>query len=423
MLTFDTPSQMHPALDLPDIQRQIVEHLTDDQTSLCRLAQVNGPFNFEASHRIWRAPRIDALQFVAPKRRQLYAMHVRQLSLSAAVSAEQLSVLSRLDFPLLQRLELAEGWSQIAGAAVVSRFLHHDLQTLHLSAEQDMLAPGAYRALLEHVHDACPQLEAMEFAEQCLAPDRGLLLELVRWWPKLKTLALAWPAGDVLDADLLCAVAARTGLKTICIGQCISRDLMRTIACNIPDPFRGVREVHMQLPSDAMPAFVSLMRRAVHLTHLCLHLADTRFPIVQPIAESPLARRLRDLKLHFAENAVVAGRDAVLLGKLGQLRSLAIGPRGSHNVRVKDFDDNEFVELVSGLPNLRRLCFRLRCWMSNDHLRRLGESCPQLESLDMSGLFGLGYLSKRGAPLWPRLRLLRLGSAQTRSFEFIDDYE
>jgi hypothetical protein len=84
------------------------------------------------------------------------------------------------------------------------------------------------------------------------------------------------------------------------------------------------------------------------------------------------------------------------------------------HVLVDRLDDDIFVRLISGLPQLRRLSvdFGATQLLTLRSLCRVSVGCRMLETLELGGRFRLNYLQKfgeaEGCTLFPGLERLKL---------------
>jgi hypothetical protein len=97
---------MHPALQLSEILRNILEYLYGERKSHYAATLVNRAWAGEAGAILWRYAPIRALLAVPTERRQHYASPVRSLDFFNALDAESAASLSWLQYPRLICLAL-----------------------------------------------------------------------------------------------------------------------------------------------------------------------------------------------------------------------------------------------------------------------------------------------------------------------------
>jgi hypothetical protein len=107
------------------------------------------------------------------------------------------------------------------------------------------------------------------------------------------------------------------------------------------------------------------------------------------------------------ENISVTSADVRALGRLQKLRRLHL--EGGASLTTTDDD---VIHVVQQLPSLRHLSLLMRLALSHRVIAALGDACPLLSKLKLSGVHDLRQALEDAPrlPLFPQLTLLHLDS-------------
>jgi hypothetical protein len=411
-----------PAIQLPDIVRETLEHLHDDKPALCAAMRVNRTWFLAAAGLLWRSPAQRALQCVsAPERRQFYASKVREL-----VSARAVDDLEAFDLPALRVLGLSRAaWGGSARYTAMLRHIGPRLAALDCTITDDVLDnllerhPRGLRWLRLVGEEASAASAAAVTNED---PSRRVASGgLARWLlsrplPLLQSLCIE---GNIYASQqqfdqvfrLLAQHRSLRGLRLFSGSLLVQKSTLVAAAAAASNATQTPleRQLFPQLTACAIsiaaplvPAFVGLLPAS--LCRLCLVVDHDAHAVLRTVAR---LATLRSLTVGFIHEAHVAPDDVLALQTLTQLCDLGLAGGNAPAVTHEHLR-----KLLVALPQLHTFSYWLACPPCSQMLVAIGESCRQLRRFELYGEHNIGDAMglRSTRTLFPTLLSFKVGS-------------
>ena len=408
------------------------------QTTLRSAMMVNKTWASEAIRVLWKHPTVKALSRIEDRnRRQFYAGYVEKLQLSychafTRVSDERVGAYSKLEkveLPRLKRVSLKYfyGEGEDVGLGVDSCIV---------SSLEEVEFQGSYpdEDLIYLLQDRCSNLRRIAFEVRGFVySDSGHneLAEFIRSY-NYKSLRSIYLYSEEIqqveaheeilpqeenaerfilsrtahDEQLLTSLANRDGLEELEMNTLFRFGTYKKVLKHIGQPFKDLRKFTFH--TQAMPAsFLISKLNPNSLTSLEISIDDI-FLEVNPLPEFGRLVNLRNLQITYMQDKTLEKfptSDLLPLKNLKHLRQLLIC--GDFPLSSKMTDD-EFIPLVEHWPELEELQLDVDCDFSTATLTSLGQHCPRLKSISISGLFDLIDWIDIPRPLFPHLHQLTL---------------
>ena len=199
--------------------------------------------------------------------------------------------------------------------------------------------------------------------------------------------------------------------------------LVEEVMKTTPRPFHQLRYLDCHATEMAL---VGLLPRLLDLEvlHLRLDTAPTRRSFTVGLSILPSLTKCTNLRVFQLSTSSDNEMHIPVQGILdfaracNQLEQLDLDG-GSHScdITIPGITDSHFEALVSQLPRLRILNLKLsfEASLSTRSLLSLGAHCPDLEELDLGGVFDLSLLGSTDRVLFPNLRKTMLGHVDSSS--------
>jgi hypothetical protein len=370
-------------MQLPEVVRAVLLHVLDDRPSLHAALLVSRAWFASGVDLLWCAPSSNALECVAPPRRQFYASYIiASDGIPSPVLADSLLL------PRLRRLRLLSG-PEASDDAAYNAMLHYLRPTLeHLSCH---LTP----ALLSRVTSRpLPRLRSLALRNRGSSDSAAwaFMVHVCDWLshlphPPLRTLclyivpvhvdaALMEHAMEVLsDLPALQQLEFR-GLFLPHLNARASCKVSNTVAYGeqspTPRPLGRSHSLTITLLDLAMPAALGNLFPCI--TELYLD-ACGQCSVLPAVAQ---LTTLRSLKVHLAERWSDHSRRLQSLQSLTQLRTLWLAGSSADSV----FGTNLAELLLLGtLGELEQLGIFLETVLSEQFSVNVGLGCPALRTL------------------------------------------
>ncbi len=422
---------MRSALRLPELVHAILLHLGDDLAALFAAIRVSRTWFSSGVGMLWNFPHGDALDCVAPARRQFYADMIAHLdSPSGATLHRSLSfprlrklctdaddarcasdpAIVRLISPRLEEIHCA--FARRAVERVMAECLRHRLRRLRFFApssnggggggSSDMVSISRFIDWL--TKEPLPQLQSFELLGVDVGSQRRLdrLLCFLAQCQRLEDLLLRKSTPEAQPATLAKILLAAKGRD----GGSGSGSGGSGGAAPAMQPFGRLRDLGLTVHSAAVPA---LARLATALTSLDLRTDGARgvFAAIASLTQ------LVSLILNVGREAVVQRDDLVALARLAQLQHLTLWA-----ARTQGLTGAEIVRLLPAKQQLETLGLLLQLPREAKLMGRIGAACPALTGLALAGNhcldLALDIADHASSPLFPKLEVLRLGRAVPR---------
>ncbi|KAK7209229.1 hypothetical protein V2G26_016407 [Clonostachys chloroleuca] len=406
------------ALALPEILTPILGLVDDDDGcgTLAAAARVNTVWFGCATGLLWKKISGAALGCVPAHRRQVYASKIEAIVFTAE-DGDLHEPFRELEFALLRELTL---------------------HTYH---------PGPGKAALYHLRQYCrPRLDKFyffggELDQEFMSYLQNTCRDLTRLWvdlpghkvtvdsffdfvsafKSLEEIHLKRGIDHLLSDKLLFYLARQPNLRELDIGHYLSPRLLSDISRKIPGAFPALESLGATIDSACVPAITHTLK---HVTRLDLTILDAELDALTILGST---LRLQKIKILYDCSIQFTASQLLALKPLRNLENLAIrSTPGTIEVSHPSgslFCDEDFQELVSGMPNLRSLELESIADLEIESLRSLSASCPMLEELELLSPFDLQtLLTKAGdEPIFPHLRRFEISGIPDRIFKSMDD--
>ncbi len=409
-----------PALQLPEVLRQVLQFLHNHLPSLNAAIRVNRMWFACGVDVLWSQPPEEALNCVksSRERRQFYANMITALRvIPPCVLAEGLLL------PRLRQLRLYE--SSLVEADDVPRLLQYIQPTL------EEFSCGLTHPGLSHLASAAPlrRLRSLSVASPSCDSDPVRLAGFVDWLAQQAPILLLLqalhvnylPCGPhetrVLDRAfcVFAQLPALTTLElrgtlppvrsgTIVQAQAIAGERVRP---GTHRPFARLQSLHLPIAAEAAPA---LCRLLPGLTKVSLAVQGKE-PVLPALAA---LTGLRSLRVSLASEWNEEQWSTLpTLGRLPELQSLCLlvakNGRGDGAGGLSDASLVELLQLGT-LANLKCLNLGVAAAYTNDILPLIGRACPKIAFLEIRDVFSLEALlrSDFNMPLFPELEVLQV---------------
>ncbi|KAI9799228.1 MAG: hypothetical protein M1826_005543 [Phylliscum demangeonii] len=395
------------ALQLPDILLKVLEYLADDVPSLLSAILVDKTWAEEGTNVLWRKRPVDHLAAIPDSRRQLYAGKIYTLSFAGDDESAYHEVFRHLRFPRLKRLTVDAYRPRNHGKLWIGQYLQPSLESF------EFYGGDLAEELLDVLALQCPRLRKITIDNPGDRLDPERFLQFLKNRKSLVSLDFVAGMDHLVTKDMLCYLASRDNLERLVLGKLFGLADIEAAFEGNPTPFKHLRDLRLRLESNAVPALVSAVRS---VTELSLEIEDDRCRVLPAIASM---KDLCSLEVMFRQNEALPSAEIATLQALTQLRKLILQPwvPGEKTLQALTLTDEDFIQLVTKLPHLRRLTFQAQCNLSVAVLHALSASCPSLACCELLGSYELQALDAERVPLFPNLRLLDLGSAQADEHE------
>ncbi len=378
----------HPLI-VPELVSIVLNHLGDDKSDLFSAMLVHPTLNLHARPLVWRSVDLDeAFAGISGERRQLYADLVRTLAV-AACGDQNFVDNPPLSFPRLRVLHIdARTRGQLNTKRRGVKSTSEDIASF---CAQETRAPLRLYNCLRHW--LAPSVMSVNLVNY----DDGRYSAVIR---------LLLQSNHVSELDF------RRG-----IGRCMAQHFASVAAAAPTQPcFQQLRALTADAQHTHVASITAALLHAPLLTSLTLLVPDARPRGVLP-ALGALAATLQRVQLEFCYNVVLHTAELQSLRALTLLRELVLQPpidmTFSSLVKAPEFTEADLVQLLAGLPKLRRFVFggMARWWHDGDGalLQHIGDVAPLLEELGLAGSYSVQAL-KPGTPTpaFPCLRTLIL---------------
>jgi hypothetical protein len=400
----------HDALQLPEILRAVMEALQSTPKSLYAAALVSRAWAREALDILWRSPPDSAIRAVtAGERRAFYAAKICELRDAVGDEAYR-----DLPLPRLRRLSLEMSRYMPPPDPAQRYYIRPQLQELsglvtHPILEALIAQSPSLRAitidgngqqlpvpadrLVDYIA-SCERLESLTLL--CTVADTEALLR--RLWPvlaqhrHLTQLRIIWatlPASFIWEAL-----------------QQIQEQQQQRVAT--AKPFALVRHLRINTSARAALALAGVMPA---VRELVLDVPDAPAELLPCIALLPTRQQLRNLTIS-AWDMDLSWPALLALRGLSQLQSFWM------RARALSWSSADSTEVITG-EHIRSLLSPLRLRtlgidaplpIEPNVLGAIGEACPTLYMLKISGSYSLRALALTPAPSMPNLEVLMVTS-------------
>jgi hypothetical protein len=373
---------MSSALELPEIVAQILENLSDDKGTLRSASLVHPVWAAATRPLMWSAPSLQALARVPADFCQRFAVWARRIEITQPISAATAAALRDIVFRNLETLVV-----QCAHGSVPIVWRCPSLKYLHIF--QPARDP-AVNAVLGMLHANFASLEVVHL---CCSVSTAELVTLANM-PRLEYLGFA--------------------------GRAPTSAQVAAVAQVVPKPFAKLYDVVLAAPARVMFILLKLIsgitrhKMQLEITFLELHSVDLS-PLADVLSAAEGGGSIVKLHLAFPVTHCLRKEHLMPLARLPPtLVDVSLDACDAHENMVHlHIDDDDFVRLFGGQPQLRRLCyFACSPELTIAALAGVGQRCRQLRDLAVGGKFALGQLAPNGPPLFPQLRFLALSGSQ-----------
>lgn len=376
----------------PEILHIVMEYLSDDIGSLQSAILVNMTWAAVGISIHWRKPPVTALASISSDRRQYYANQIRVLVITEPMA--QRKSLRCLKFPRLKRAKIDFGRPPVRKGMKASRYyLQPSLEALVF--KNASLAEKSFDLL----QSRCPLLRKLHIEFLFSSSDTSRLVKLLQDCKCLKIIRLHYE--DYWSDDHLHAyLAGRDGLVELRVQKFIEWKAIKKVFEIVQNPFKGIQDLHLRLPSKAVAPLTAAI---TSVTHLTLEIQDDEVMVLSTISSLV---NLHRLVVCFMCNVNIPGTDISALRVLKNLKHLMLKAQHRSDVNSSTLTMHEFSQMCTGLRGLEHLWFGVRCNMSTEAIILLGKY-RQLKTCVFTGKdINLHELSGIQAPLFPRLLLL-----------------
>jgi hypothetical protein len=405
-----------PAMQLPDMVGNVLQHLQDDASSLRAAILVSRMWFACGVDLLWSSPRSEALACVAPCRRQYYADKIT--ALLGDVPEEILA--DGLRLPRLRRLHL---WSR---EGLVSK--EEEEEELEFTRQWRLIEPSLEElqcdltsVALQHLAARPIQrLRVLGVHNYCRRREWASLESFIDWISSRPTLPLATlhinniPYSDLAVLDrAFCHFAHRSQLRTLRLsGRSPILQLATVLKArsgfdntadrNARRPFEQLQSLEIAVASEAVPALVGML---LSITELALSATGTH-PVLPAVAT---LGKLCSLKVELPSWDGSHCR-IIPIQSLVQLRKLSLCGRDAYS----DFS-SDLIEVFGSLSLLEEV----EVWPTPpafpELLMQIGRACPTLRTLLFISVVSLDAVveSSRDCPVFPQLQTLTVKRLET----------
>ncbi len=222
---------------------------------------------------------------------------------------------------------------------------------------------------------------------------------------------------------LFALLAKHATLRELKWRMLMFRALVEEVTKTTPRPFRQLRNLECHATDTAMVALLPRLSN-LEVLDLSMDIESPRSRYIMDLSILPSLAQCTNLRVFNLSACSYTGVHIPLQDILdfasacNQLEQLEINAGLlNYDIRIPGFSDSHFEVLVSQLPCLRKLEFRLglKEELSTQSLFSLGAHCPYLEELDLGGVFDLSLLGSTDRVLFPSLRETILRNVESRS--------
>ncbi len=374
---------MHPALQLADILKCIIECIAYDTRTLFRASLVNRAWAAEACPHLWRFPTLAALAALPTERRQHIATFVRVLNVRS-VDAETAATLFATTFPRLDTL------------------------SLHYRAPTGISFAGR-----------CPQLSSL-FAGSDLGDEgREDVCALLR--TNAGTLKSVHSYHPVTTASLI-QLAGLGRLADLYLVEPVEQGQLDDVVQRVPSPFAAIRSLTFRARAPAVFLMLQLLSKRATSLHL-----DFNNSVSVDLSALTAFTQLVSLRVAFPNALALRKEHLAPLRSLVQLEVFQFGAESSdtaHGPAAVDMTNDDVIHLVAGLRWLSSFYFLLRAPLTVAALTGIGARCRSLEYLRFLGSYALADLGsgvRNNIRLFPILCYLTVDGTHVHGGDDDDD--
>ncbi|CAG9979832.1 unnamed protein product [Clonostachys byssicola] len=412
-------SASRQALALPEILTPILALVDDDDDgcgTLAAAARVNTVWFGCATGLLWKKISGAALGCVPAQRRQVYASKIEAIVFTAE-DGDLHEPFRELEFALLRELTLHTYHPEPRKAA-----LYHLRQYLRPRLDKFYFFGGELdQEFMSYVQNTCRDLTRLWIDLPGRKVTVDSFFDFVSGFKFLEEIHLKRGVDHLLSDKLLYHLARLPNLRELDIGHYLSPRFLSHISQKIPGAFPALESLGATIDSDCVPAITYTLK---HVTSLDLTILDAELDALAILGST---LRLQQIKILYDCSIQFTASQLLALKPLQNLENLTIrSTPGAIEVSHPSgtlFCDEDFQELVSGMPNLRSLELECIADLEIGSLNSLSVSCPMLEELELLSPFDLqSFLTKAGdEPIFPHLRRLEISGIPDRIFKSMDD--
>lgn len=197
----------------------------------------------------------------------------------------------------------------------------------------------------------CPRLQKIhvESIPESIRPRR--VLRFLQNCKHLRSIGLHREA-DALENDQIHAhLAGRDDIVELKPSVFIEYEKIKGVF-DLQSPFKGIRTLHLRLPSKAVTVLVGAIQSTIGT--LSLEFQDNEARVLSTIGTLV---NLRELAVSFMRSTDLPGTDVLALRHLKKLQSLLIGPQNGASLTSFTLTDDELGQLCAGIEGLKHLWF------------------------------------------------------------------
>ncbi|KAE8378979.1 hypothetical protein BDV26DRAFT_260354 [Aspergillus bertholletiae] len=350
---------------------------------------------------LWREAFWFHLSRMPKDRRMVYAAAIGGLFLSETAK-EQVEEFSHLAYPRLKHLHIDSDPKAKVKVEWLKRYMHAGLQAIEFGGD-------FHPELLLHLQNNCHQLRKISISN----PSERLTLDIfLNFLQNSSVTKLSLDGSHVhtllWNPDALDHLANRGNLEELSFGYTIERLPEGIQALPL---IQSVRKLSVSVMHDVFPFVISSFPS---LHDLELNLEGGRKRAVNKMNGSdlkPLSRltQLRCLDISIDGVMNFGSDDLAFLKGLKHLTKLSLTGREKTGVTAAGFKHTDLEDLLAHLPNLQALTFHMyRLDLTSETLAAIGQSCPLLSYVNLTGGFNILQLKTCQVPLFPRTRSISL---------------
>ena len=237
-------------LCITEILSQILQWLEDDPTSLKVACQVNSLWFEEATNVLWRdVPHYEALDDIAPSRRQIYANKLRLVRFR--VYADYVNdILHSLKYPRLKYLRIQSDPSRLEGRYNVDQYFQPALEKLWIEFGD------IPEALLNRTAFQVPRLREIRMNCRSESVNSSRFLRLLHELPSVTSMYFEEEMEHLMTDQALTYFVNRENLESLKLSAFFTRASIENAISLALHPSKNIQCLAIGINSDSIPPLV-----------------------------------------------------------------------------------------------------------------------------------------------------------------------
>ena len=392
-----TDQTLH-ALMIPEVLREVVQHLDSDHKALYSASRVNRAWAEECLNLLWHSVSEDGatrLASIPKQRRHFYADRIRSWTLDMSPTDDQ-DQMCELDFPRLRRVDL---WLTDDNSGCNHQLVPtlEEFQLFNNSKEPEYT--------LWELLSCCPNLRKL-----CVRSEPQInfdeLEDFLKEFSRLRALDLTSISADNITDEVFCHLASLP-LHELRMRKPITSEMV-DLACQrvgsgslFPDLHYFEAGMEWCTAARLLPAMTMLRELRLNLVS-----SDTNHETFQAIGTLTELKDL-DLRVAYQTERVLSREEVLAIGQLHNLRNLRI--LGGRTLTIdKVVTDNDLVTLLSSFPKAEDIyidAFKTTL-IPSSATTALAMTSTQLRYYTFLAIWDLDSVESSTLPLFAKLRIM-----------------